>query len=83
MVKLIILLARPENDELDVLEYIDLSCHNTSRDNTSGKYVIKIPRFDFGTPEEWIIFGNLVQKSLVGQNVTTGPPMYKFMERVL
>ena len=26
---------------------------------------------------------DLVQKSLVGQNVTTGPPMYKCMERVL
>ena len=25
----------------------------------------------------------LVQKALVGQNVTTGPPMYKHMERVL
>ena len=26
---------------------------------------------------------DLVQKSLVGQNVTTGPPMYECMERVL
>ena len=57
--------------------------HYTPRDTTSGKYVIKIPRFDSGTPEEWIIFVDLVQKSLVGQNVTTGPPMYKCMERVL
>ena len=44
---------------------------------------MKIPRFDSGTPEEWIIFMDLVQKALVGQNVTTGPPMYKCMERVL
>ena len=34
-------------------------------------------------PEEWIIFVDLVQKNLEGQNVTTGPPMYKCMERVL
>ena len=34
-------------------------------------------------PEEWIIFVGLVQKALVGQNVTTGPPMYKCIERVL
>ena len=34
-------------------------------------------------PEEWIIFVDLVQKALVGQNVTTGPSMYKFMEIVL
>ena len=61
---------------------IDHTCHNTPRDTTSGKYVIKIPRFDSGTPVEWIIFVNLV-KSLLGQNVTTDPPMYKCMERVL
>ena len=47
------------------LEYIDHMCHNTPGDNTSEKYVIKIPRFDSGTPEEWIIFVDLVQKSLV------------------
>ena len=34
-------------------------------------------------PEEWIIFLDLVQKALVGQNITTGSPMYKCMERVL
>ena len=58
-------------------------CHNTPGDNTSGKYMIKIPRFDSGKPKEWIIIMDLVQKTLVGQNVTTGPPMYKCMERVL
>ena len=83
LVKPIIPLARPEKDELDASEYIDHTCHNTPGDTTSGKYVIKIPRFDSGTPEEWIIFVDLIQKSLVGQNVTTGPPMYECMERVL
>ena len=51
-------------DELDALEYIDHTCHNTPKDITSGKYVIKIPRFDPSTPEEWIIFEDLVHKSL-------------------
>ena len=60
-----------------------LTCYNTSRDTSSGKYVIKIPRFDSGTPEEWIMFVDLVQMSLVGQNIATGSPMYKCMERVL
>ena len=82
-VKPIIPLARPEKDKLVALWYIDYTCHNTPGDTTSGRYVIKIPRFDSGTPGEWIIFVELVQKSLVGQNVTTGPPMYKCMERVL
>ena len=44
---------------------------------------IKIPRFDSGTPEEWIMFLDIVQKSLLGQNITTGQPMYECMERVL
>ena len=43
----------------------------------------KIPRFDSGTPEEWNIFMEFVQKCLQGQNVTTGSPMYKCVERVL
>ena len=34
-------------------------------------------------PEEWIFFMDLVQKSLVGQNITTDPFIYEFMERVL
>ena len=54
LVKPIIPLARPEKDELDALEYIDNTCHNTPGDTTSGKCIIKICRFDSGTPEEWI-----------------------------
>ena len=30
----------------------------------------------------WITFVDEVQKSLVGQNVTTGPSIYKYVERV-
>ena len=77
LVKVIIPLDRPEKDKVDASEYIDHTCHNTPRDASSGKYVNKIHRLDSGTPEEWIIFVDLVQKSLVGQNVTTGPPMYE------
>ena len=51
-------------------------CHNTQGDCASGKYVINIPRFDSDNPEEWIMFVDLVQKALVRQNVTFGPPMH-------
>ena len=61
----------------------EILCHNTPGDSTSGRYIYKISRFGSGMPEECIIFMDLVQKSLVGQNVTTGPPMYKCMERLL
>ena len=52
LVKPIVPLARPEKDELEASEYIDQMCHNTPRDMISGKYIIKILRFDSGTPEE-------------------------------
>ena len=77
LVEPIIPLARPEKDELEDLEYIHHTCCNTPRNTTSGKYVIKIPLFYSGTPEKRIIFMDLVQKSLVGQNVTTGPPQVR------
>ena len=28
-------------------------CHDTPGDSTLGKYVVTIPRFDSGIPEEW------------------------------
>ena len=83
LVKPIIPLASPEKDKLNALEYIDHTCLNTARDTTSGKYTINNPRFDSSTPEEWIIVMDLFRKSLVGQNVTTGPPIYKCKERLL
>ena len=76
-------LERPEKENLEQSEYIDNKCHNTTGNSTSGKYMINIPRFDSGTPEEWFILMYLVHKALVGQNVTTGPPMYKCMKWVL
>ena len=83
LVNPIIPLERPEKKDLEPSEYIDHTCHNTQGDCTSGKYVVTIPRFDSGTPEECIIFVDLVKKASVGQNITTGRPMHKCMERVL
>ena len=40
----------PEKEELVASKHIDHSFYNTPRDTFSGKYVIKILRFDFGTP---------------------------------
>ena len=83
LVNPIIPLERSETDNLEPCVYKDNTCHNTQGNSTSEKCMIKIPSFNFGTSEEWIIFVNLVQTALVGQNVTTGPPIYKCMERVL
>ena len=39
--------------------------------------MIKIPRSDSGAPEELNTFVDLVHKSLIEQNGTTGPSMYR------
>ena len=39
----IILLERPEKEDLEPSKYIDHMCHNTPGNSTSGKYVIKTP----------------------------------------
>ena len=68
-------------DDIEPSTYIDHTCHNTPGNFISGKYVIKISRYDYGTPEKWIIFVALVKKALTGQNITTDPPIYKCIER--
>ena len=73
----IILLERPEKDYPNSTKHVDHTCYNIPDNPNSEKYVSKILIFYSGTPEEWIIFGDLVQKSLVGQNITTEPPIYK------
>ena len=73
----------PEKQDLKPSEFIDHTCHNNPGDSTSGKYVCKTPRFDSGTPDEWIIFLDLIQKALVGQIVTMSVHIYKCMARVL
>ena len=42
-------------------------------DFNSGKYTIKIPRFDSWAPEEWTVFVNLVLKALVGHSDASCP----------
>ena len=83
LVNPIIPLERPEKDDFNPSNYIDHMCHDTPVDSTLEIYVIKILRFDSGTLEGWIFFVDLVQKTVVAQNISTGTPMYKYTERVL
>ena len=53
-------------------------------DNTIDKYVIKVPNYDSGNPEEWINFvEEVVNKCFVGQNISSGPQMYQLIQRAL
>ena len=56
----IIPLENPEKKDLEPSEYIEHVCHNSPGNSTEERYIIKIPRFDSGTHEEWIIYIDLV-----------------------
>ena len=79
----IIALERARSSERKDQKYIEHTCYNTPGDNKTGKYVIQVPIYDSGHPEEWINFVELVNKCIIGQNITTGPQMYQLAVRVL
>ena len=57
-VYLIISLKNPEKgDHIESKNPKDHTCYHTLGDFSSGKYVIKIHRFDSGTPEERALVG--------------------------
>ena len=62
----IIPMELPQKEDLEPNDYIDHTSCNTLGDSTSGKFVIKITRFESSISEEWIIFVDIVQKALVG-----------------
>ena len=55
LVKPIFPLAQLEKENLKPNKYTNYICHYNPRASTSGKYVIKTPRFDPDMHTEWII----------------------------
>ena len=79
----IIPLERSKSSDSKDQKHIEHTCYNTPGDSKTGKYVIQVPIYDSGHPEEWINFVELVNKCITGQNITTGPQMYQLVLRVL
>lgn len=79
----IIPLERAKASDSKDQRYIEHTCYNTPGDSKTGKYVIQVPIYDAGHPEEWINFVELVNKCIAGQNITAGPQMYQLVLRVL
>ena len=69
------ILDRPEKEDLDH------TCHETPGDSTSVKHVTKSPDLTLVRLKSGFV--DLVQKALVGQNVTYGSPLYKCIDMVL
>jgi hypothetical protein len=76
-------LERPERQILEDGNYVSFKLRADPLDHTSQLYSLSVPYFSTGTPESWIIFRKNLDKILVGQNVTTGPPTYAMARRVL
>ena len=78
-----IALSRPEKKVLTKGQYVEYKCFSSPGDTDSPAYNIQIPYFGSGTPEEWLMFLDNLDKALVGQHITDGPGRYEFTERLL
>ena len=76
-------LERPEKEKLTPGMYVKHKCYATPGDVDTPMYELQLPYFGSGTPEDWLVFRDLLIKVLTGQNITDGPGRYEFTERTL
>ena len=63
------------------LGFITHTCYNAPGDNSTGKYIIKIPIYTSGDPEDKLCL--TYQQIFVKQYIATGPQMYQPVQRAL
>lgn len=76
-------LARPASEDLKKNECLTLKLRTDPNDAASQTYELTVKFFRTGTAEEWLIFMRDLKRILVGQNVTTGPPKYAMIRRLI
>ena len=64
-------------------KYLTFKLRSVPTEEASTTYNLSIPFFGDGSPEELLIFLNLLNKVYVGQNVTDGPGKYALIRRLL
>lgn len=74
---------RPEKKKLSKNDVLALKLRSTPSDANSQTYELTVPFFKSGTPEEWLLVKKSINKVLVGQNITTGPPQFAMIRRIL
>ena len=75
-----------EREERQILEdgnYVSFKLRAVPVDPESQLYSLSVPYYSTGTPEKWIRFRKNLDKVLIGQNITTGPPTYAMTRRIL
>jgi hypothetical protein len=76
-------LDRPERQVLKEGNYVSFKLRAVPTDPESQVYSLSVPYYNSGTPESWILFRKNLDKILIGQNITTGPPTYAMKRRIL
>lgn len=74
---------RPGETQKRKDQFLTFKLRSVPTEEGSTTYDLSIPFFDQGSPEELLIFLNLLGKVFVGQNVTTGPQKYAITRRLL
>ena len=76
-------LQRPRRVQWDSGTYLNLKLLAVPGNNESPTYSMTVRYFDNGTPEECLMFQKALSKVLIGQNITTGLPMYVMVRRLM
>jgi hypothetical protein len=63
--------------------YVSFKLRAVPADPDSQLYSLSVPYYVTGTPEQWILFRKNLDKILIGQHITTGPPTYAMTRRIL
>jgi hypothetical protein len=76
-------LDRPQREVFEDGTYVSFKLRAVPTDPDSQLYSLSVPFYNAGTPEKWILFRKNLDKVLIGQNITTGPPTYAMTRRIL
>jgi hypothetical protein len=77
-------LEQPEWMKLEDNNYMSFKLRAAPTDPDSQLYFLSVPYYTTGTPEQWILlFRKNLDKVLIPQNITTGPPTYAMTRHIL
>jgi hypothetical protein len=81
--KPVIPMDRAEPKDLEIGEYHTYKLRTNPAEADSPLYTLQVPKFDTGTPEEWLKFQKKLRAVIAGQNATTGPARYGLARNLL
>lgn len=76
-------LNRPATVELKKGDYVTVKLRSVPSEENSQTYDLNIGIFRSGTAEAFLEFRRNLKKAIVGQHITTGPPMFSMARRLM